>query len=88
MNEGSNLRSSVNSICIYSIDPITHSGRRVQLSQIQRHILEIQMVLPIGLCGVNWQSGHPSLHPCILEMYLPRLQTVVRMFESNSFNNY
>ena len=63
-----------------------HFGRSVQLSQIQRQILQIQMVLAIRWSAVNWQWGHPSLHPPILQMYLPIIQKVVTMFESKTFN--
>ena len=67
---------------------LSHFERSVQLSQIQRQIVQIQNVLAIRWSAVNWQSGHPSLHPSILEIYLRILQTVVTMFESKTFNNY
>ena len=67
---------------------LSHLARNLQISKIQRQILQIHMVSAIGWSGVNWQSGHPSLHPCILENSPPILQTVVTMFESKTFNNY
>ena len=60
MKEGSNLRSSVNSIskCNPSIAPITFGKKRPTFLNSEA-ILQIHMVLAIGSCGLNWQAGHP-----------------------------
>ena len=67
---------------------LSHYESCLQISKFCEQIHVIHIVSAIGWSVVNWQSGHPWLHPCILEISPPILQTVVTMLESKTFNNY
>ena len=67
---------------------LSHYESFLQSSKFYEQIHVIQMVSATGWSPVNWQWRDPSLQPCILEMYLWILQTVLTMFKSNTFKNY